>query len=116
MDSWNERLEHALKLRRVRKLHALAVELGVDESAVSRWRRSRAISLGNAVNLCCALDISLDWLLTGRGHILAHRSDATLTERFAVEVFVDLPEARAAEAIRALLLLARALAPDTGLR
>lgn len=114
MDNWNERLDHALKLRRVRKLHALAVELGVDESAVSRWRRSRAISLSNAVNLCCALDISLDWLLTGRGHILAHRSDVSLAERFAVEVFVDLPEARAAEAIRALLMLARAVGPDAG--
>ncbi|PZO05260.1 MAG: transcriptional regulator [Alphaproteobacteria bacterium] len=114
MESWNERLDHALKLRRVRKLHALAVELGVDESAVSRWRRSPAISLANAVNLCRTLDISLDWLLTGRGHILAHRSDATLTERFALEVFTDLPEARAAEAIEALILLARAVGPCSG--
>ena len=111
MHGWTERLDHALKLRRVYKLHALAFELGVDESAVSRWRRSRSISLDNAVNLCRVLDVSLDWLVTGRGHILAHRNDAPLIERLAQEVFLDLPEDRAVEALDALMRLARAVSP-----
>lgn len=111
MQGWTERLDHALKVRRVHKLHALAVELGVDESAVSRWRRSRSISLDNAVNLCRVLDVSLDWLVTGRGHILAHRSGASLMERLSQEVFLDLPEEQAVEALDALLRLARAVNP-----
>jgi len=111
MQGWTDRLDHALKLRRVHKLHALAYELGVDESAVSRWRKGRSISLDNAVNLCRVLDVSLDWLVTGRGHILAHRNDAPLIERLAQEIFVDLPEERAVEALDALMRLARAVTP-----
>lgn len=111
MQGWTERLDHALTLRRVHKLYALAFELGVDESAVSRWRRSRSISLDNAVNLCRVLDVSLDWLVTGRGHILSHKNEAPLIERLAQEVFLDLPEERAIEALDALMRLARAVSP-----
>jgi transcriptional regulator with XRE-family HTH domain len=73
MDDWGERLQQALRQRKIRKLHALAVEIGVDQSAISRWRKSLPISLPNAVSLCYALDISLDWLVTGRGAMEAHR-------------------------------------------
>jgi transcriptional regulator with XRE-family HTH domain len=76
MDHWGERLQQALRWRRIRKLHALAVEIGVDQSAISRWRKGQPISLPNAISLCRALDISLDWLVTGRGAMEAHRLPA----------------------------------------
>jgi transcriptional regulator with XRE-family HTH domain len=74
MSGMGQRLTFALKQRGVRKLYALAVEIGVDESALSRWKKDGAISLPSAARLSQALDISLDWLVLGRGHIDAHRS------------------------------------------
>lgn len=74
MSGMGDRLTFALKQRGVRKLYALAVEIGVDESALSRWKKDGAISLPSAARLSQALDISLDWLVLGRGHIDAHRS------------------------------------------
>jgi transcriptional regulator with XRE-family HTH domain len=68
-DSFGKRLEAALKARHILKMYALAVEMGVDESAISRWRRGRPISTGNLVKLCGTLDISIEWLLTGRGEM-----------------------------------------------
>ena len=77
MSGMGERLTFALEQRRVRKLYALAVEIGVDESALSRWKKDGAISLPSAARLSHALDVSLDWLILGRGHIDAHRSGST---------------------------------------
>jgi len=57
--NWVTRLDQALEYRKIRKAHALAAEIGVDQSAVSRWRKRRSISIDNAVALCNALDISL---------------------------------------------------------
>src|SRR4051812_31094420 len=74
MEHWGLRLRQALRSRRIRKLHALAVEIGVDQSAISRWSKGLAISLPNAMALCKALDVSLDWLLMGRGAMYAHRT------------------------------------------
>jgi transcriptional regulator with XRE-family HTH domain len=73
MENWGLRLRQALRSRRVRKLHALAVDIGVDQSAISRWRKGYAISLPNAIALSQALDVSLDWLMTGRGSMDDHR-------------------------------------------
>ena len=66
------RIAQALKLRGVRKQQALASELNVHESAITRWKGGEAMSLENAVAFCAALDISADWLLLGRGTIEAH--------------------------------------------
>jgi hypothetical protein len=55
------RLNEALRARGVRKLYPLAIELGVDESALSRWRKGGAISLDSAIRLAEHLDVSLDW-------------------------------------------------------
>lgn len=55
---------------------ALAAELGVDESAVSRWQQSAGLSLTHAARLCEVLDISLDWLVLGRGDMDLHRRPA----------------------------------------
>ena len=63
------RLCQAMKVRGLEKLCALAVAMQVSESAISRWRHGGPITLDNAVLLCSALDISLDWLMLGRGRL-----------------------------------------------
>lgn len=73
MSDRGERLSFALRLRQLPKMASLAVEMGVDESAISRWRKGGAMSLQNAARLCEVLDISLDWLVNGRGNIESHR-------------------------------------------
>ena len=75
MNSWGQRFETALKRRNVPKLYVLALEVGVDQSAISRWKQGMSITMGNAVKLCEELDISLDWLMMGRGTIDMHKSE-----------------------------------------
>jgi transcriptional regulator with XRE-family HTH domain len=96
----------------VRKLYPLALEIGVDESALSRWRHGQQISLENAVRLATHLDVSLDWLLTGRGTLDGHRPSGgpilpTPAEREVVERLRRLPP----EALPLLAALLDALAP-----
>ena len=66
------RLEEALRIRRIDKMYVLAIEIGVNESAISRWRKGAPITTDNAVKLCQTLDISADWLLLARGNIDQH--------------------------------------------
>jgi transcriptional regulator with XRE-family HTH domain len=58
----------------------LAQDLGVDESAISRWKKNGPISLDHAARLCEVLDISLDWLILGRGDAAIHKR-TPLSER-----------------------------------
>lgn len=51
---------------------AFAAEVGVDDSVVSRWQKGKSLSMPNAIRVCEVLDISLDWLLLGRGTIDSH--------------------------------------------
>lgn len=74
MSTRGERLRLAMEARRVRKQQALAFQLGVHESAITRWKEDGSLSLPNAIALCDALDISLDWLLLGRGTIDSHKT------------------------------------------
>lgn len=74
MSTRGERIREALAARGVRKQQALAAELSVHESAVTRWKENRQMSLDNAVALGVALDVSLDWLLLGRGTMDSHRA------------------------------------------
>jgi transcriptional regulator with XRE-family HTH domain len=74
MSTRGERIREALAARGVRKQQALAAELNVHESAITRWKENKPISLDSAVAFCAALDVSLDWLLLGRGTIDSHRS------------------------------------------
>jgi transcriptional regulator with XRE-family HTH domain len=60
----------------VRKQFALAHELGVHESAITRWKEDGPMGLSSAIRLCAALDISLDWLLLGRGSLEEHKNAA----------------------------------------
>lgn len=73
-DSIGPRLREAMALRRVGKMLGLACQLGVHESALSRWKHGGAMSLVNVVSVCEALDISMDWLVLGRGHPEAHKN------------------------------------------
>ena len=66
------RLEEALRIRRISKMYALSIEIGVNESAISRWRRGAPITTDNLIKLCNILNISADWLLLGRGNIDRH--------------------------------------------
>jgi transcriptional regulator with XRE-family HTH domain len=68
-DGRAERLRKALEIRGRRKLYALAGEVGVNPSSVTRWLQGRFISLDHAVRLCDVLDVSLDWLMLGRGSL-----------------------------------------------
>lgn len=111
--AWATRLDEALRYRRIGKLQALAAELGVDESAISRWRRGPAISIANAVRLSRILDVSMDWLFTGRGHIDAHRTETPAVERLARDLFPGLARVQALAAAQALLDLAEAIDPPS---
>ena len=79
-DEQAARLRHALRQRGVRKLYSLAVELDVDQSAISRWQRGGTMSLEHAAKLCECLGISLDWLVLGRGQIDAAGSPSESVE------------------------------------
>jgi plasmid maintenance system antidote protein VapI len=83
-DSMGERLEQVLRARNVRKIYPLALELEVNESCVSRWRRGGAISTDNAIKLCRVLDISLDWFLSGRGQMDQHKKRGISNQEYAL--------------------------------
>lgn len=87
-DGFARRLDLVLKARRIGKMYALAVALGIDESALSRWRRGKPISVGNIVGLCRHLRVSIDWLLTGTGSMDAAAPDAA--DRWRSEIVADL--------------------------
>jgi transcriptional regulator with XRE-family HTH domain len=92
MASRGERLQQALEARGIHKQMALAAELGVDGSAISRWQRNAGLSLPHAARLCEVLDISLDWLVLGRGDMDLHRRlDAVTAETNTAEQLVSLP-------------------------
>lgn len=87
-----QRLEEALRIRNVKKMYVLAIELGVNESAISRWRKGQPITMDNAINLCRALDVSADWLILGRGNVDQHNGFcATVEERKLLRLIRSLP-------------------------
>jgi transcriptional regulator with XRE-family HTH domain len=76
MSSRGERIQQALEARSIKKQHALAHQLGVHESAITRWKDGKSISLDNAASLCVALDVSLDWIILGRGTMDSHKLES----------------------------------------
>ncbi|QLF69836.1 helix-turn-helix transcriptional regulator [Peteryoungia desertarenae] len=70
-----QRIRQAMAKRKIGKAHALAAELHVSVAAVSRWQNGGDLSLDNACALAETLDISLDWLLLGRGTLDWHRDN-----------------------------------------
>jgi transcriptional regulator with XRE-family HTH domain len=75
-----ERLIEAMNERGMKKQHALAHAVGVNQSAVTRWKGDGPMSLENAIALCKILDISLDWFLTGAGTMDRRLPPSELTE------------------------------------
>ena len=67
------RVRHVMKARGIHKQFALAIDLGIDQSTLSRWSNGATLSAENAIKLSMALDVSLDWLLLGRGHMEQHK-------------------------------------------
>lgn len=70
------RIRDAIIHRKIQKVQALAAELNVSAAAVSRWQNGGHTSLENASALALALDVSLDWLLLGRGTMDGHRDNS----------------------------------------
>jgi transcriptional regulator with XRE-family HTH domain len=82
MESRGDRLSRAIKGRGISKMMALALDLDVHESAISRWRKGGPMSLENAARISEVLDISLDWLVLGRGEMDAHTAESLASEEF----------------------------------
>lgn len=73
-----KRIREAISQHKVRKIHALAAELKVSVAAVSRWQNGGHASLESVCSLAELLDVSLDWLLLGRGTMDWH-SDRSMS-------------------------------------
>ena len=87
-----KRVQWAMERRGVRKIYSLAVDSGVDQSTLCRWTKGSPISLENAVRFCEVLDVSLDWLLLGRGDFEQHKPrDVTAEEWRVVDDLRRLP-------------------------
>lgn len=107
------RIREAIAQRKIRKVHALAAELNVSVAAVSRWQNGGHTSLENACALARLLDVSLDWLLLGRGTMDWHR-DSTIS---ATELQWVLALRRRPAVIRSRLIdLLEAIPPEHPLR
>jgi transcriptional regulator with XRE-family HTH domain len=92
---------------------SLAAQLGVNESTISRWQRNQGLSVEHAARLCDALDISLDWLVLGRGDMDFHRYSVTSrAHREAAGAMAFLP----ASVLAAINTLALAISQELGSR
>lgn len=67
MTTRGQRLRAALQARDVTKQQFLAARLGIHESSLTRWMQDGPMALDSAMALATELDLSLDWLLLGRG-------------------------------------------------
>jgi transcriptional regulator with XRE-family HTH domain len=102
-----ERIRTAIQQRGVRKLTALAAEIGVTEGALTRWRQGGPMSLENGIRFCQVLDISLDWLAMGRAHSDHHKERELNQDRLRLLMALDaLPPGSDAELARLLEHLA----------
>ncbi|WP_309644166.1 helix-turn-helix transcriptional regulator [Phenylobacterium sp.] len=94
MSNRGERLQQAIRWRNHQKMLGLAHDLDVDESAISRWKRGGPMSLDHASRLCLVLDVSMDWLILGRGEIEGHKdAEASDAERRLIAGLRSLPPA-----------------------
>lgn len=67
------RLREAMRQSGYAKQYAFAVALVVNESTVTRWLANGPMSLDHSAKVCLVLDISLDWLVLGRGTMHSHK-------------------------------------------
>ncbi len=82
MSSRGERLTAAIRWRGISKMLVLANDLNVNESAISRWRQDGAMSLQHAARIAEVLDVSMDWLILGRGEMEAPKDAALRADEF----------------------------------
>lgn len=66
------RLRMAMQAHGLSKLSAMAAAVGVSDSAISRWCHDGPMTLENVVALSEVLEVSIDWLLLGRGPMQQH--------------------------------------------
>ena len=65
--------------------------LGVTKQAISQWKRGDAIpGIATAIELAKALDVSIDWLLTGRGPMRVIESKMDPNTQLLVVAFENL--------------------------
>jgi len=99
-----------MQKRRLQKLYAVSSALKVSESAVSRWKNNGAMTVENVIALCELLDVSIDWLLLGRGHMDMHReAKSVMRARSIHDVLSNVPD----EAVTHLEKFLAALAATT---
>jgi len=67
-ETWGSRLNEAIQAKGFNKLSAIAAEMNVNESTVSRWSNGGNISISHALQLCDILHVSMDWLFRGITH------------------------------------------------
>ncbi len=84
VDDRGRRLRIAMKARGVYKQYSLAVDLGVDQSTLSRWSKGGSLTLQHALKLSEALDVSLDWILLGRGCMEHHKKRPILNGEWEI--------------------------------
>ncbi len=89
---------------------ALALDLDVHESAISRWRKGGSMSLENAARISEVLNISLDWLVLGRGEMDAHTTVGLASEEFEL---IQIVRRLRSTAVAHLMALLNDLAPPT---
>lgn len=77
MEQVSDRINQILRDRNVNKTR-LAEIAGVSNQAVTFWIKRNQISIEAAKKLCAALDLSIDWLLTGKIDS-NNKSNATLS-------------------------------------
>ncbi|UAA39856.1 helix-turn-helix transcriptional regulator [Paraneptunicella aestuarii] len=70
---WGARLRHLLQNQQNLKQLVLASAVGVEESTISRWLAGGNIKISHLIALCEYLDVSVDWLLLGRGTPVLHK-------------------------------------------
>ncbi|MBY5412952.1 helix-turn-helix transcriptional regulator [Rhizobium leguminosarum] len=115
-----KRIREAISRGKFRKVHALAAELNVSAAelnvsvaAVSRWQNGGHTSLESACALARLLDVSLDWLLLGRGTMDGHRNSAISATEL---LWVMALRGRSAAAQSNLIGLLESIPPEHALR
>jgi transcriptional regulator with XRE-family HTH domain len=73
LKTFAERLKY-LRRRRGLSLAALASRIGVSAQAVHKWENGGQVDSHRQVALARALEVSLDWILTGKGSIYDQQS------------------------------------------
>ena len=59
---WGKRFREMIIAKGFNKYSAIAAELDVNESTVSRWAAGANISIEKAILLCEVMDVSMDWM------------------------------------------------------